>query len=116
MSHILSHTLDKVRYFRNLLITNETRAVRIIIGKGDSKKVETLSQALSDMADQTCNQICLIDYHNPVPKLMVKGRVKDIPPILLYFRQRPDSFLEALVKEYDDDDCEVILFEKDPTL
>ena len=116
MSHTLSHTLDKVRYFRNLLITNETRAVRIIIGKGDSKKVETLLQAVSDMADQTCNQICLIDCYNPVPRLIVKGRVKDIPPILLYFRWTPDSFLEALVKEYDDDDCEVILFEKDPTL
>lgn len=112
----LSHTLDKVRYFRNLLITNETRAVRIIIGKGDSKKVETLSQALSDMADQTCNQICLINSYDPIPKLVVKGRVKDVPPILVYFRWTPDSFVEALVREYDDDDCEVILFEKDPTL
>ena len=116
MANILSHTLDKVRYFRNLLITNETRAVRIIIGKGDSKKAETLSQALSDMADQTCNQICLIDCYNPIPKLMVKGRVKDIPPILVYFRWTPDSLVEALAHEYDEEDYEVIIFEKDPTL
>lgn len=116
MSHTLSHTLDKVRYFRNLLITNETRAVRIIIGKGDSKKLETLYEALSDMADQICNQICLINSYDPIPKLVVKGRVKDIPPILVYFRWIPDSFLEALVSEYDEEDYEVILFEKDPTL
>ena len=116
MSHTLSHTLDKVRYFRNLLITNETRTVRIIIGKEDSKKVETLSEALSDMADQTCNQICLINCYDPIPKLIVKGLVKDIPPILLYFRRTPDSFLEALINEYSEENCEVILFEKDPTL
>jgi len=116
MSHTLSHTLDKVRYFRNLLITSNTCIVRIIIGKEDSEKIETLSLALSDMADQTCNQICLINCYNPVPNLMVKGHVKDIPPILLYFRRTPDSFLEALIDEYSEENCEVILFEKDPTL
>jgi len=115
MANILSHTLDKVRYFRNMLLS-DIHAVRIIIGKGDSKQVETLSEALSNMADQTCNQICLINCYNPVPKLIVKGRVKDAPPILLYFRWTYDSFVEALINEYSEENCEVILFEKDPTL
>lgn len=115
MAHTLAHTLDKVRYFRNLLLT-DNHAVRIIIGAGDSKKLETLQTALSDMADQVCNQICLINCYNSIPRMLVKGHVKDTPPILLYFRWRPDSFVDALVNEYDEDECEVILFEKDPTL
>ena len=115
MAHILSHTLDKVRYFRNLLLT-DNHAVRIIIGAGDAKKLETLQTALSDMADQVCNQICLINCYNSIPVMLVKGRVKERPPILLYFRWRPDSFVEALEHEYDEDECEIIMFEKDPTL
>ena len=115
MAHILCHTLDKVRYFRNLLLS-DNHAVRIIIGSGDAKKLETLQMALSDMADQVCNQICLINCYDSVPVMLVKGRVKETSPILLYFRWTYDSFVEALENEYDEDECEVIIFEKDPTL
>ena len=115
MTHTLSHTLDKVRYFRNVLLS-DNHAVRIIIGSGDAKKLETLQMALSDTADQVCNQLCLINSYNSVPRMLVKGRVKDTPPILLYFRWKPDSFVEALINEYDEDECEVVIFEKDPTL
>jgi hypothetical protein len=115
MAHILSHTLDKVRYFRNLLVS-DTRSVRIIIGNGDSKKIETLSLAISDMADQICNQVCLIDCYSSIPTLIIKTVVRSTPPILLYFRVAYDSFVDALVEEYGDDNCEVIVFEKDPTL
>jgi len=110
MANILCHTLDKLRYFRNLLITEDTR-VRILIG--NDSLLHTLNLALVDMKDVPVNQLAIIREYIP-PKLVDTGKVLMGDPILVYIRQRHDTFANSLMEEYGD--CEVIVFEKDPTL
>lgn len=108
-AHILCHTLDKVRYFRNLLITEDTR-VRILIGT--DSLLHTLDLAVKDMKDVPVNQLAIIREYLP-PKLMDTGKVIYGDPILVYIRRTHDAFANALMEEYGD--CEVVVFEKDPT-
>jgi len=110
MVHILCHTLDKLRYFRNLLITEDTR-VRILIG--NDSLLHTLNLALEDMKDVPVNQLAIIREYVP-PKLIDTGKVLMGDPILVYVRRRHDTFANSLMEEYGD--CEVIVFEKDPIL
>ena len=108
-AHVLCHTLDKVRYFRNLLVTEDSR-VRILIGH--DSLIHTLNLAISDMKDVPVNQLAIIREYLPA-KLMDTGKVIYGDPILVYIRRTHDAFANALMEEYGD--CEVIVFEKDPT-
>jgi hypothetical protein len=110
MAHILCHTLDKVRYFRNLLITEDTR-IRILIG--NDRVIHTLQLALEDMKGVPVNQLAIIQEYVP-PKLVDSGKVIKGDPILVYIRRLHDKFADSLMEEYGD--CEVIVFEKDPLL
>ena len=110
MVNILCHTLDKVRYFRNLLITEDMR-IRILIGH--DRVIHTLNLALEDMKGVHVNQLAIIREYLP-PKLVDTGKVLTGDPILVYVRRVHDTFANALMEEYGD--CEVIVFEKDPTL
>ena len=109
-AHVLSHTLDKVRYFRNLLITEDSR-VRILIGT--DSLIHTLNLAVSDMKGIPVNQLAIIREYLP-PKWVETDKVLYGEPILVYIRRTHDAFANALMEEYGD--CEVVVFEKDPTL
>ena len=106
---VLSHTLDKVRYFRHLLWGEEYQ-VRIILGKESVKPF--LEFALEDVKGQLVNQLILMDYGVP-PFLAIKGPTRKTPPILVYIRNSYDAFVKAIENEYS---CEIITFDKDPTL
>ena len=108
-AHVLYHTLDKVRYFRNLLVTEDSR-VRILIGH--DSLIHTLNLAISDMNDVPVNQLAIIREYLPA-KLMDTGKVIYGDPILVYIRRTHDAFANALMEEHGD--CEVVVFEKDPT-
>jgi hypothetical protein len=110
MANILRHTLDKVRYFRNLLITEDTR-IRILIG--NDRVIHTLNLALEDMKGVSVNQLAIIQEYLP-PTLVDTGKVIKGDPILVYVRRVHDKFADALMEEYGD--CEIIVFEKDPLL
>lgn len=109
-AHVLSHTLDKVRYFRNLLVTEDMRP-RILIGS--DSLLHTLNLALSDMKGIPVNQLVLLRQYVP-PKLVETDKVLYGEPIMVYVRRTHDGFANAIMEEYGD--CEVIVFEKDPTL
>ena len=108
--HILEHSLDKVRYFRNLLVTEDTR-VRLLIGTDNL--LHTLDLALEDMKRVPVNQLVIIREYVP-PKRMDTGKVIYGNPILVYIRRTYDAFANALMEEYED--CEVVVFEREPTL
>ena len=108
--HILRHTLDKVRYFRNLLVTEDKR-IRILIGT--DSLLHTLNLALDDMKGVSTNQLAIIREYLP-PNLVDTGKILTGDPILVYIRRIHDTFANALMEEYGD--CEVIVFERDPTL
>ena len=115
---VLRHALDKVRYFRNVLYGDDLR-VRIIIGDEASQKVTTLKQALSDveMGSSLANQLCVLNPIDPIPWLPVKEPKDKSAAILVYFRwTRPglDPFVEALIDEYGESNCEIVVFERDP--
>ena len=114
---VLSHTLDKVRYFRNVLYDNDMR-VRIIVGGGATGKTTALSQAVQDveMCGNSGNPVCLFNYGDPTPWLPIKEPRDPRTAILVYFRLSVDSFVTALLEEYGEENCEVIIFERDPTL
>ena len=109
-AHVLYHTLDKVRYFRNLLVTEDNR-VRILIGT--ESLLHTLKLAISDMKDVPVNQLAIIREGLP-PKWVATEKVLYGEPILIYVRRFHDAFANALMEEYGD--CEVVVFERDPTL
>lgn len=109
-AHVLYHTLDKVRYFRNLLVTEDNR-VRILIGT--ESLLHTLNLAISDMKDVPVNQLAIIREGLP-PKWVATEKVLYGEPILIYVRRFHDAFANALMEEYGD--CEVVVFERDPTL
>ena len=109
-AHVLRHTLDKVRYFRNLLVTEDMRP-RILIGT--DSLIHTLNLAVSDMKGVPVNQLILLrEYVSP--KLVETDKVLYGEPIMVYVRRTHDAFANALMEEYGD--CEVIVFERDPTL
>jgi len=109
-AHVLSHTLDKVRYFRSLLITEDMRP-RILIGS--DSLLHTLNLAVDDMKGIPVNQLVLLRQYVP-PKLVETDTVLYGEPILVYVRKTHDAFANAIMEEYGD--CEVIVFERDPML
>jgi hypothetical protein len=116
-SVVLSHSLDKVRYFRNVLYDDDMR-VRIVVGGGAVGKSIALSQAVRDveMCGNSGNQVCLFNYADPTPRLLIKEPKNTGTAILVYFRLSVDSYVTALLEEYGEENCEVVIFERDPTL
>ena len=134
---VLRHALDKVRYFRNVLYGDDKR-VRIIVGDQASKKLTALRRAIEDveMGPHLANQLCVLSPTNPVPWLAVKEPKDGTAAILVYLRwslperslperslperslpeRMLDPFVEALLAEYGEANCEVVRFESDSTL
>jgi len=111
-ANVLSHTLDKVRYFRNLLITDDCR-VRIIIGSPGL--FSALRLAVEDMKDVPTNQLVMI-VEGMKLRLTRACSCSSKKPILIYVRRLRDTFAEALINEYDCSDCsEIVEFDIDPT-
>ena len=110
--HVLSHTLDKVRYFRNLLVTEDIK-VRILITGPTIDLFHTLDMAIRDMKDVPVNQLAIL-REGRNSRLTEAKIVTNRDLILVYVRRFHDSFANALMEEYGD--CEVIVFERDPTL
>ena len=109
-AHVLCHTLDKVRYFRNLLITEDTR-VRILIGT--DRLLQTLDMAIKDMKGVPVNGLAIITERLQV-RYVESDTMIDGESILIFVRQRHDKNADAIMEEYGD--CEVVVFERDPTL
>ena len=107
-TYTLSHTMDKVRYFRDLLTTEE-RNPQIIVGHTVKP---LLDMAIADYKDVAVNQVCLIYSWTKAPTLAVKGRTNNSDPILIHVRFMQDDFLDALKEEYHG--CDVVVFEPDP--
>jgi hypothetical protein len=119
---VLRHSLDKVRYFRNVLYGNDMR-IRIIVGDQASKKLTALRRAVEDveMGPALANQLCVLTPTNPVPWLPLKEPKDGTAAILVYLRwplpeRSLDPFVEALLAEYGEGNCEVVIFDADPTL
>ena len=114
---VLSHSLDKVRYFRNVLYDKDMR-VRIVVGGGAVGKSIALSQAVRDveMCGNQGNQVCIMNCMDPTPWLVLKEPRDPRTAILVYFRWTLDSYVTALLEEYGSENCEVVIFERDPTL
>ena len=109
-SYTLRHTMDKVRYFRDLLTTDE-RKVQIIVGP---TVAPVLQYALDDYKDVPVNQVCIIYPWDAKPVLAVKGLTRNKSPILIFVRWIEDPFIKELQDEYKD--CDLVFFEPDPTL
>ena len=110
----LRHALDKVRYFRYVLLNDERPKVRIIVGHGATGKTHSLHQAIDYLPHVPVNQICVINATDPVPRMPVTGPVRDSDPTLIYIRWVHDAFVDALLAEYDEEDRELVYFERDP--
>ena len=102
----MASTLEKVRFFRNLLLTDD-RVVRVIMGP--TGKLHALYDALATLEGLTLNPLCIIDHGNAVPRLV--GSAGSREPILVYLRTRHDAFVYALLCEYGSDRCELVVFE-----
>jgi hypothetical protein len=100
--------MDKVRYFRDLLTTEE-RKPQIILA---SEIKPLLEMAIADYKDVAVNQVVVIYPWTKAPTLAVKGRTNDSDPILIYVRFRRDEFLDALKEEHWGSD--IVVFEPDP--
>jgi len=109
-AHVLSHTLDKVRYFRNLLISEDTR-VRILIGT--DSLLRTLDMAVKDMKGVPVNGLAIITEWLQI-RYVESDTMTDRETILIYVRRAHDTFANAIMEEHGD--CEVVVFERDPTL
>jgi hypothetical protein len=109
-AHVLSHTLDKVRYFRNLLVSEDTR-VRILIGT--DSLLRTLDMAVKDMKGVPVNGLAIITERLQI-RWVESDTMTDRESILIFVRQRHDKYADAIMEEYGD--CEVVVFERDPTL
>ena len=101
-------TLEKTRYFRNLLLT-DNHAVRIIIGP--CGKLHALYEALPTLVGLPLNPLCIIEQGNPVPRLVVLSQSRPGPPILVYLRTSHDALVDALVCDYGSEGCELVFFE-----
>jgi hypothetical protein len=114
---VLSHSLDKLRYFRNVLYDDDMR-IRIVVGGGATGKTVSLHAAVRDieMCENQGNQVCLLNCEDPTPRLLVKKPQDPSSVILVYFRWTLDSYVTALLEEYGSENCEVVIFERDPTL
>jgi hypothetical protein len=109
-AYVLCHTLDKVRYFRNLLVTEDTR-VRILIGT--DRLLQTLDMAIKDMKGVPVNGLAIITERLQV-RYVESDTMTDRESILIFVRQIHDKHADTIMEEYGD--CEVVVFEGDPTL
>ena len=108
---ILRTTEEKVNYFKNILLSNDTH-VRIIIGGDNTGKMEALQQAVDDveMGPHQANDICVIgddpDYYMPVKE------PRDRTTIFIYF-SLDDSVIDNL-SDSEAKSCEIVVFEPEP--
>ena len=109
-AHVLRHTLDKVRYFRNLLVSEDTR-VRILIGT--DSLLHTLDLAIKDMKGVPVNGLAIITERLQV-RYVESDTMTDRESILVFVREVHDKNADAIMEKYGD--CEVVVFERDPTL
>ena len=109
-AHVLCHTLDKVRYFRNLLVTEDTRP-RILIGT--DRLLHTLDMAVKDMKGVPVNGLAIVTEWLQI-RYVESDTMTDRETILIYVRRVHDTFANAIMEEHGD--CEVVVFEGDPTL
>ena len=108
----LTQSPDKIQYFKDIL-TGDNRAARIVIGHGGTGKTASLAAALSELRDRTLNQLCLLNQGEPAPQLPVAGATHAEPPILVFFRWTHDALVDTLLDDYEEDDREVVMFERD---
>jgi len=114
---VLRHALDKVRYFRNVLYGDDMR-VRIVVGHGATGKTASLNQAIADveLGPNPANQLCVLSCMASIPQLPVKEPRSTVTAILVYIRWSLDPFVEALLAEYGEENCEIVIFKQDLTL
>ena len=110
----LCHALDKVRYFRNVLLDDGRPKVRIIVGGGATGKTMSLRLAIDDLKHVPVNRLCILNESDPIPQLPVTGLVRDKEATLIYIRLSHDAMVEALLAEYDEEELELVYFERDP--
>lgn len=112
---VLRHALDKVRYFRNVLLDDGNPKVRIIVGGGATGKTSSLFQAINDLKDTPVNRLCVLNESEPIPQLQMAGPTRiHGNPILIYIRLSHDTMVDALLDEYNKEDRELVYFEADP--
>lgn len=112
---VLRHALDKVRYFRNVLLDDGNPKVRIIVGHCATGKTASLCQAINDLKDIPVNRLCVLNESEPIPQLEMAGPTRiHGNPILIYIRLSHDAMVDALLAEYNKEDCELVYFERDP--
>ena len=110
----LCHALDKVRYFRSILLDDGRPKVRIIVGGGATGKTMSLHQAIDDLKHVPVNRLCVLNESEPIPQLPVTGPVRNKEATLIYIRLSHDRLVDALLAEYDEEERELIYFERDP--
>ena len=110
----LCHALDKVRYFRSILLDDGRPKVRIIVGGGATGKTMSLHQAIDDLKHVPVNRLCVLNESEPIPQLPVTGLVRNKEATLIYIRLSHDRLVDALLAEYDEEDRELVYFERDP--
>ena len=123
----LRHALDKVRYFRSILLDDGRPKVRIIVGGGATGKTMSLHQAIQDLTHVPVNRLCVLNESEPIPQLPVTGLVRSestagglygasrsSEATLIYIRLSHDRLVDALLAEYDEEDRELVYFERDP--
>ena len=107
---ILRTTNEKVDYFRNILLSNDTH-VRIIIGGDNTGKMEALQLAVDDveMGPHQANDICVIgddpDYYMPVQE------PRDRTTIFIYSYLVLDDSVTDNLSDSDAKSCEIVVFE-----
>jgi len=91
--------------------------IRIVVGHGATGKTNSLHNAVDDvdMGSSQANQICLLNCEDPVPRILVREPKDRRTAIPIFFRWVLDDFVEALLREYGDTNCEIVLFKPDPT-
>jgi len=113
-SRILTQSRDKIQYFKDIL-TGDNRAVRIVVGHGGTGKTASLQAALSEVSGQSLvlNQLCVLNPGEVAPDLPVTGPTNDESPILVFIRWTHDELVNTLLDDYEEEECEVVVFEKD---
>ena len=109
---VLTQSHDKIQYFKGIL-TDDNRAVRIIVGHGATGKSASLEAALSELAGRTLNQLCVLTPCEVSPSLPVTGPTNGDSPILVFIRWTHDELVDRLLADFDEGECEMVVFEKD---
>ena len=106
--YILEHSLDKVRYFRNLLISDD-KCIRILVGT--DRLFQALDMALKDMKGATCNKL-LIMYDGKTQMKPDGTLGEDF--IQVFIKPAYDDSVISMMETYSD--WEVVVFKKEPML